>query len=123
MNLRGVYTLESEHAGWPVLKNEHGIFLFLFPWGTVDWWMLTDDKGDLDTGDNIACLKDTSTGDLPVGSHAWDCKAAREDEDEDEDDEAEDDDDDSMDRVAHTLTVALLLTNTEVSETKWRMKA
>ena len=46
-----------------------------------------------------------------------------EDEDADEDEEAEDDGDDGMDRVTHTLTLALLLTNVEVSETKRRIKA
>ena len=127
VNLTGVYTLESEHAGWPVLKNKHGVFLFLFPWATVDCWMLTDDKGDLDTGESIAHLRDTSKGYFPVGAHAWNCKATREDEDEDEDadedEEPEDDGDDGMDRVTHTLTLALLLTNVQVSETKRRLKA
>eukprot|EP01045_Picozoa_sp_COSAG04_P011042 COSAG04_NODE_697_length_11055_cov_5.640471_10_plen_253_part_00 len=61
----GVYTHDSTHEGWPVLKNAKGIYCYRRT--PTDSWLLSDTPhGDLCGGSIVA-----KEGPLPVGAHTW----------------------------------------------------
>ena len=65
----GVYTHDSTHEGWPVLKNAKGRYLYRYR--TEGSWRLgkelTPDRG----GCSAKIL--ATEGPLPIGAHTWRC--------------------------------------------------
>eukprot|EP01045_Picozoa_sp_COSAG04_P025545 COSAG04_NODE_3371_length_2880_cov_7.944984_3_plen_110_part_00 len=68
VSYNGLYTHNSEHEGWPVLKNTKGRYCYRHT--PMDTWMLSDDTADFSEGIGSAQIV-TSEGPLPVGAHAW----------------------------------------------------
>ena len=73
MAINGVYTHESTHDGWPVLKNARGNYCYRH--APKDEWCLNDKF----TPDGASCTALTNAfahieakeGPLPVGAHIW----------------------------------------------------
>ena len=75
----GVYRVESEHEGWPVLKNdkgEHGAYFYRAEGG---FWRL---KYGLNVEDGVPDFRADGPhnasiyapeGRFPVGEHTWEC--------------------------------------------------
>ena len=67
-DFNGVYTHDSTHKGWPVLKNASGMYCYRYT--PADQWMLdsdfSPDESSFAGGTIVA--KD---GPLPVGAHTW----------------------------------------------------
>ena len=63
----GVYTRESTHEGWPVLKNDKGMYCYRYT--PYDQWLLDDEF----TPDDAVCAAHivAKEGPLPVGAHNW----------------------------------------------------
>ena len=63
----GLYTHDSTHEGWPVLKNAKGRYCYRHtPW---DQWHLSDKaRHDEDVANANIVAKE---GPLPVGAHTW----------------------------------------------------
>ena len=63
----GVYTHDSTHEGWPVLKNANDKYCYRY--APKDRWLLsshfTSDK------DKCAAYIVATEGPLPVGAHTW----------------------------------------------------
>ena len=63
----GLYTHDSTHEGWPVLKNANGSYCYRYT--PKDAWLLsnvlTPDKANC----NAAIV--AKEGPLPVGAHTW----------------------------------------------------
>ena len=64
----GLYTHDSTHEGWPVLKNASSRFCYRYT--PQDKWMLTDDTADFAKGVSTAAIV-AKEGPLPVGAHTW----------------------------------------------------
>ena len=95
----GVYRLESEHEGWPVLRNGRGRFCYRYTresqWRLSSRHRPTEDRSN----SNI----DAPDGRLPTGQHLWRC---------------------CVDKVfsSRTLTVTLLPTAAEVAAAEGRIR-
>ena len=63
----GVYTHDSTHEGWPVLKNAKGIYCYRYT--PYDQWLLKH-KFTPDDGNCNAFIV-AKEGPLPVGAHTW----------------------------------------------------
>ena len=63
----GVYTHDSTHEGWPVLKNASGYYCYRHT--PQDQWRLSD-KARHDE-DSCAAHIVAKEGPLPVGAHTW----------------------------------------------------
>ena len=65
----GVYTHDSTHKGWPVLKNARGMYCYRYK--ATDKWFLSN----VFTPDKTACFAHivAKEGPLPVGAHTWKC--------------------------------------------------
>ena len=63
----GLYTHDSTHEGWPVLKNARGKYCYRH--AARNQWMLTD-KAHLHTSSCGAYI-DAKEGPLPIGAHIW----------------------------------------------------
>ena len=63
----GLYTHDSTHEGWPVLKNAMGTYCFRYK--ASDQWRLSDKARH----DEDICLASivAKEGPLPVGAHTW----------------------------------------------------
>ena len=63
----GLYTHDSTHEGWPVLKNARGYYCYRYT--PKDKWYL----GNKFTPDKTACHAYivAKEGPLPVGAHTW----------------------------------------------------
>ena len=98
----GLYTHDSTHEGWPVLKNASGMYCYRYT--PLDQWFLrskfTPDEGSCHT--KIVARE----GPLPVGAHTWRRWVGG--------------DDGWQDR---TLTVTLLPTEAEALAAEQRMQA
>ena len=64
----GLYTHDSTHKGWPVLKNAKGRYCYRHT--SAETWVLNDDTADFVTGMGTADIKATE-GPLPVGANTW----------------------------------------------------
>ena len=99
----GLYTHDSTHEGWPVLKNDKGMYCYRYT--PADSWFLntefTPDKGACSAG--IVAKE----GPLPVGARTWQVSPKDVDEDWEE----------------HTLAVTLLRTEAEVTAAEQRIRA
>ena len=62
-----MYTHDSTHEGWPVLKNASGMYCYRYTPG--DQWFL-DDEFRPDEDMSIASIV-AKEGPLPVGAHIW----------------------------------------------------
>ena len=87
LTYNGVYTHDSTHEGWPVLKNARGYYCYRYT--PRDEWFLRDKF----TPDSDLCNASivAKGGPLPVGARTWQVWDSGEDDWED-----------------HTLTVAAL---------------
>ena len=65
----GVYRHDSTHEGWPVLKNDKGMYCYRYT--PKDQWMV-DDRFTPDD-DLCAAYVVAKEGPLPVGAHTWAC--------------------------------------------------
>ena len=65
----GVYTHDSEHEGWPVLKNAKGIYCYHYK--QLEQWVLFSSH-DLATDFTDAYIK-APDGPLPLGAAVWQC--------------------------------------------------
>ena len=63
----GMYTHDSTHDGWPVLKNANGRYCYRYSDG--DQWLLTDEFNPSSSVCS-ACIA-AQEGPLPVGARAW----------------------------------------------------
>ena len=63
----GLYTHDSVHEGWPVLKNANGMFCYRRV--PTDRWLLRQ-QFTPDEGTCSAYIK-AKEGPLPVGAHTW----------------------------------------------------
>eukprot|EP01045_Picozoa_sp_COSAG04_P051996 COSAG04_NODE_21920_length_364_cov_1.362264_1_plen_101_part_01 len=63
----GVYTHDSTHEGWPVLKNARGMYCYRHT--PKDQWLLNS-KFTPDKGNNHSNIE-AKEGPLPVGAHTW----------------------------------------------------
>ena len=63
----GVYTHDSTHKGWPVLKNANGRYCYRS--APRDKWFLRDHFRPEDHHCNASIL--AKEGPLPVGAHSW----------------------------------------------------
>ena len=68
----GVYTHDSTHEGWPVLKNAKGMYCYRCT--PTDEWVLHNKF----TPDKASCMAGvvSTEGTLPVGARAWWCRAS-----------------------------------------------
>ena len=63
----GLYAHDSEHKGWPVLKNDQGRYCYRYT--PLDKWYLNNEfTPDSDLCN--ACIQ-AKEGPLPVGAHTW----------------------------------------------------
>ena len=62
-----VYTRDSAHKGWPVLKNDKGMYCYRYTPGD-EWFLNTKFTPDEDVG---AAYIEAKEGPLPVGAHTW----------------------------------------------------
>ena len=83
----GVYTHDSTHEGWPVLKNASGRYCYRCT--PRDQWLLAAPGYDPVKGTGTANIV-AKEGPLPVGARTWQCWVRRK-------------------WVERTLTVALVL--------------
>ena len=65
----GVYTHDSTHEGWPVLKNANGMYCYHFR--QTGQWILTNDKTHFVTGKGWVRITAREEGLLPDGAHTW----------------------------------------------------
>ena len=71
----GVYTHDSTHEGWPVLKNDKGNYCYRYT--PRDQWRLSDrHRPDEDLSDAYIVAKE---GPLPVGARTWQVIEPRDD--------------------------------------------
>ena len=65
----GLYTHDSTHKGWPVLKNADGMYCYRHT--PADQWFLSNEF----TPDKPKCAASIAAkeGPLPVGAHTWKC--------------------------------------------------
>ena len=63
----GVYTHDSTHEGWPVLKNAKGMYCYRHT-PTGRWFLWKEFTPD-DSACNAAIV--AKEGPLPVGAHTW----------------------------------------------------
>mgnify|MGYP002880873983 CR=1 FL=1 len=62
-----MYTHDSTHEGWPVLKNASGSYCYRY--APHDQWRLSDKaRHDEDSANANIVAKE---GPLPVGAHTW----------------------------------------------------
>ena len=63
----GLYTHDSTHEGWPVLKNARGRYCYRYT--PADMWLIDDrfETDDSTCNANIVAKE----GLLPVGAHTW----------------------------------------------------
>ena len=95
-----MYRHNSTHEGWPVLKNERGIYCHRYR--LASRWLLSASKpGSNQRSASIAAPE----GPLPLGAHTWQCSADRR--------EWED----------HTLTVTLLATEADAVAAEQQLQA
>ena len=68
-SFNGLYTHDSTHEGWPVLKSAKGKFCYRYT--PDDEWFLSDKF----TPDDSTCNAyiEARVGPLPVGAHTWKC--------------------------------------------------
>ena len=66
-DFNGLYTHDSTHEGWPVLKNANGRYCYRYT--PRDKWYLNYEF----TPDEGTCMADivANEGPLPVGAHTW----------------------------------------------------
>ena len=68
-SFNGLYTHDSTHEGWPVLKNANGRSRYCYRYNPTDHWYLhkqfTPDKSG-----NYGNIE-AKEGPLPVGAHTW----------------------------------------------------
>ena len=86
----GLYTHDTTHEGWPVLKNASGRYCYRYTPG--DKWLLGDEPHDTSCDANVIAPE----GPLPVGTRTWNCWI------------------DDVGWENHTLMVTLLHTEAEV---------
>ena len=63
----GLYTHDSTHEGWPVLKNANGMYCYRYM--PTDQWLINN-KFTPDEGYCTAYIV-AKEGPLPVGAHTW----------------------------------------------------
>ena len=63
----GLYTHDSTHEGWPVLKNASGSYCYHY--APKDRWLLNTESTP-DEGNAFAAIV-AKEGPLPVGAHTW----------------------------------------------------
>ena len=63
----GLYTHDSTHEGWPVLKNAGGMYCFRYT--PRDQWLLSH-MFTPDEGKSTAYIV-SKEGPLPAGAHTW----------------------------------------------------
>ena len=62
----GLYTHDSTHEGWPVLKNARDMYCYRYT--PKDKWLINNKfSPDKANGNNIVAKE----GPLPVGAHTW----------------------------------------------------
>ena len=66
-SFNGVYTHDSTHEGWPVLKNAKGMYCYRH--APADKWLLWDWFTPDDPKSNARIV--AKEGPLPVGAHTW----------------------------------------------------
>ena len=66
-DFNGLYTHDSTHEGWPVLKNAKGRYCYRYK--ATDSWRLSD-KARHDEDASMAKIV-AKEGPLPVGAHTW----------------------------------------------------
>ena len=66
-SFNGLYTHDSTHEGWPVLKNTSGMYCYRHT--PKDRWLLSNEFKP-DSGINTAYIV-AKEGPLPVGAHTW----------------------------------------------------
>ena len=96
----GLYTHDSTHEGWPVLKNASGRYCYRYTPGDR-WHLASEHRPDSDLRNASIVAEE---GPLPIGAHAWQVVV----------------DNDWEDR---TLAVTLLPTEAEVLVAERRFKA
>ena len=63
----GLYTHDSTHEGWPVLKNAEGMYCYHY--APLDKWYL---KGEFTPNSDMSSASIVANeGPLPVGVHTW----------------------------------------------------
>ena len=65
--LNGLYTHDSTHEGWPVLKNASGMYCYRHT-PKDQWFLSTEFTPDKDVANAYIVAKE---GPLPVGAHTW----------------------------------------------------
>eukprot|EP01045_Picozoa_sp_COSAG04_P027823 COSAG04_NODE_4155_length_2266_cov_1.691278_2_plen_465_part_00 len=65
--LNGVYRVDSEHEGWPVLKNAGGVYCYRYP--PKDQWFLSSHFTPDERKRNSYIV--AKEGPLPAGAHTW----------------------------------------------------
>ena len=63
----GLYTHDSTHEGWPVLKNAGGRYCYRHT-AADQWFLGIEFKPDTDLCNSYIVAKE---GPLPVGAHTW----------------------------------------------------
>ena len=63
----GVYTHDSTHKGWPVLKNANGVYCYRHT--LTDRWFLSPEFAP--DKDGAFSFIATADGPLAVGAHTW----------------------------------------------------
>ena len=68
-DFNGVYTHDSTHEGWPVLKNASGMYCYRHT--PMEKWLLNNKL----TPDSDLCNANivAKEGPLPVGARTWQC--------------------------------------------------
>ena len=64
----GLYTHDSTHEGWPVLKNARGMYCYRRSTWREQWFLNDEFTPDLDSRAASIVAKE---GPLPVGAHTW----------------------------------------------------
>ena len=65
-DFNGLYTHDSTHEGWPVLKNANAMYCFRH--APHDTWLLNNEFAP---DSDLAAAVVASQGPLPVGAHTW----------------------------------------------------
>eukprot|EP01045_Picozoa_sp_COSAG04_P002215 COSAG04_NODE_78_length_28355_cov_17.016457_18_plen_135_part_00 len=66
----GVYTHDSTHEGWPVLRGPHEGYYFYRYTPTDTWFLAGEFHPDEDSPNAKIVAKE---GLLPIGAHTWQC--------------------------------------------------
>ena len=75
LEYNGVYTHDSAHKGWPVLKSDKGMYCFRF--APRDEWRLGDKHSP---DEDWSYATKVSEGPLAVGASVWECWAGGDDD-------------------------------------------